>query len=411
MPTQRIEFTGARGQVLAARLDSPESTPRAYALFAHCFTCGKDLRSASTVAAALTAHGIAMLRFDFTGLGGSEGDFANTDFSSNIDDLLAAAAFMRDSGRPVSLLIGHSLGGAAVLAAAGAVPGCRGVAVIGAPFRVDHVLENFGSRLADIEREGEATVSLAGRPFRIQRSFVDDARNHDQAARISALGRSLLVLHSPRDEVVGIDNARQIFESARHPKSFVSLDQADHLLTRGQDAQYAATIIAAWAARFLPEPEQEAPGAAATGAPVTVSETGAGVFQQAVVAGRHRFFADEPRGTGGLDSGPSPYDFLLAALGACTAMTLRLYARRKDIALTHVSVGLSHQRIHAEDCRDCESASGRVDLIRRWISLEGDLSTEQRRRLLEIADRCPVHRTLEAEVRVVTEETEPGDRS
>jgi putative redox protein len=305
------------------------------------------------------------------------------------------------------LLVGHSLGGAAVLAAAARVPEAKAVATIGAPFEVGHVLERFAARVPEVEARGEAVVDLAGRPFAIRRAFVEEARAQEQAPRIAALGRALLVMHAPSDGVVGVENARAIFEAARHPKSFVALDGADHLLSRREDATYAARVLAAWASRFLAAPEAApAAPAVATGEReeglVVVEETGAGRFQQAVTAGRHRLLADEPAPVGGLGSGPSPYDLLLASLGACTAMTIRLYAERKGLGLRRVVVALRHRKIHAADCAECETREGKLDEIAREIALEGDLAPEERARLLEIADRCPVHRTLRSEVRVLT---------
>ncbi len=406
MRSERFDFPGGNGHRLAARLDQPEAPPRAHALFAHCFTCGKDVHAASRLSAALAAEGIATLRFDFTGLGGSDGEFANTGFASNLEDLVAAADHLRAAGRAPALLIGHSLGGAAVLAAAARVPEARAVAVIGAPFEVGHVLHHLGPHLREIEERGEAMVQLGGRPFAIRRAFVDDVRAQDQAPRIAGLGRALLVMHAPRDAVVGIDEARRIYEAARHPKSFVSLDDADHLLSRREDAAYAARVLAAWASRYLPpaaSPAPEPTEPAADEGLVVVEETGAGRFQQRITAGAHRLLADEPRRVGGLDSGPAPYDLLLAALGACTAMTLRLYAERKGLPLERARVTLRHARIHAADCADCETQEGKVDEITREITLEGaGLDAAQRARLLEIADRCPVHRTLEGEVRIRT---------
>ena len=404
MAGQRIDFPGADGHALAARLDTPPGEPRAWALFAHCFTCGKDIRAASRIAAALTARGIATLRFDFTGLGASEGEFANTGFSSNVEDLLAAARFMRESGRPVSILIGHSLGGTAVLAAAGELPECTAVGVIGAPFDPEHVLDHFADKLDVIESEGEATVTLAGRQFRIRRQFLEDARDQNQARHIRQLRRPLLVMHSPVDAVVDVDNARRIFEHARHPKSYVSLDDADHLLSKPEDAEYAAGVIAAWAARYLPDgagPADEVDEAGGDGG-VTVKELAPDGLAQQVLVGRHRLFADEPEGAGGSDRGPGPYDYLLAGLGACTSMTLRMYARRKGLDLTRVQVSLTHDRIHARDCEACETQTGRLDRITRRIILEGELSDTERKRLLEIADKCPVHRTLRSEVEIRT---------
>lgn len=407
MRTQRLDFPGADGQTLAARLDRPDWEPEAYALFAHCFTCGKDIKAASRIAGALADEGIATLRFDFTGLGGSEGDFGNTGFRSNVEDLVAAARFMREAGWPVGILIGHSLGGAAVLAAANEIPECRAVCTVGAPFQADHVLEHLGDKRERVEADGAAEVTLGGRPFRIGRAFIEETLNQDQAGRIADLRRPLLILHAPGDAIVSIDNARRIFETAKHPKSFVSLDDADHLLTRPSDARYAATVIAAWAARYLDEPAAAAapPVGLAPVEGVEVSETGSGRFQQRVRAGRHAMLADEPETSGGNGTGPGPYDFLLAALGTCTSMTLRMYAQHKGLALDRVSVQLEHDKVHAEDCASCEYDTGRVDRIIRRVHLAGDLTPEQRQRLIQIADRCPVHQTLHSQVTVHTEDS------
>lgn len=403
MRSKRFDFPGGQGHRLAARLDLPDGAPRAHALFAHCFTCGKDIRAAGRLAAALAAEGIATLRFDFTGLGGSDGEFANTGFASNVEDLVAAADHLRGTGRPPAILIGHSLGGAAVLAAAARIPEVRAVATIGAPFEVEHVLHQFAAHVPEVEARGEAQVDLAGRPFTIRRGFVEDVRSQAQGPRIAALDRALLVMHAPLDSVVGIDNARQIFQAARHPKSFVALEGADHLLSGPGDAAYAAKVLAAWASRFVAAPEAAMPAATpAEPGVVLVEETGAGRFQQAVTVGRHRFLADEPVSYGGTDTGPGPYDLLMASLGACTTMTIRMYAERKGIALARVSVALRHAKIHAADCAECETREGKIDRITREIRLEGALSAEERARLMEIADRCPVHRTLHAEISIVT---------
>lgn len=401
MRAERFDFPNADGHLLTGLLESPDADPVAYALFAHCFTCSKESRAARRIAEALAARGIATLRFDFTGLGASEGDFANTGFSSNVSDLVAAADHLRAVRRAPALLIGHSLGGAAVLAAAGRVPEATAVVTIGAPSDPTHVTDLFGTGLEEIRARGEGEVVLGGRRFRIRREFLDDVGEQTLLADVAALGRALLVMHSPTDDVVPIDNASQIFLAARHPRSFVSLDDADHLLARRRDAVYAADVIAAWAARYLPE---AAPPAPDDGSPrsVQVDETGTGRYQQAVTVGPHRFTADEPVSVGGDDSGPSPYDLLLAALGACTSMTLRMYAERKKLPLDRVSVRLQHSKIHAADCASCETAAGMVDRIDRLITLEGDLDDTQRARLHEIADRCPVHRTLHSEVDIRT---------
>jgi uncharacterized OsmC-like protein/fermentation-respiration switch protein FrsA (DUF1100 family) len=401
MPAERFDFVNAQGQRLAALLDLPGGEPKAYALFAHCFTCGKDVSAARRIAQALTVLGIGVLRFDFTGLGASEGEFANTTFSSNVADLLAAAGALRKRRRAPAILIGHSLGGAAVLAAAAEVPEARAVVTIAAPSDPAHVTGLFRDRLADIAQQGEIEVALRGRTFRISRAFVDDVAEQRLREKVSQLRKALLIFHSPTDELVGIENASQMFEAAKHPKSFVSLAGADHLLSRPSDASYVAQVIAAWAERYLDLPE---PQPAATDTKVVVSETRRGRFEQDVSIGRHRLLADEPVSAGGLDSGPNPYDLLLAGLGGCTSMTLRLYAERKSLPLDRVSVRLSHSKLHAADCDSCETKEGMIDRIERVITLEGELDDDQRARLLEIADKCPVHRTLTSEIEIRTRE-------
>jgi putative redox protein len=415
--TETVTFTGADGaSTLAARLDGPEGPPLAYALFAHCFTCGKNNRAAAGIARALAGRGIGVLRFDFTGLGDSEGEFANTDFSSNVGDLIAAATWLRRNRAAPALLIGHSLGGTAVLAAAEALPEVRAVCTIAAPADPAHVRRLLTGATAEIESRGEATVALGGRPFRIRKAFLDDIDGQAMERHIAQLRRPLLLFHGPRDDIVGIDNATRIFVAARHPKSFVSLDDADHLLGREEDAAFVAAMITAWAGRYvteaaaatpvpMPSPPSPAPAIAGPTPPeaVRVTETGEGRFAQMVSFGdRHFVRADEPATFGGDDAGPSPYELLLAGLGACTTMTLRMYAELKKLPLERVSVVLRHDKIHAEDCRDCETKAGKIDRIRREITLTGALDDATRQRLLEIADRCPVHRTLHGEVLVET---------
>lgn len=402
--SSKITFTGIDGQTLAARLDSPAGPVRAYALFAHCFTCSKDIFAASRIARGLAEKGIAVLRFDFTGLGASEGEFANTNFSSNVQDLLAAAEHLRQHYQGPAILIGHSLGGAAVLAAAGDIPECKAVATIGAPADPAHVAHNFQPNLEEIEAKGEASVQLAGRSFTIKKQFLDDVREQRLSQRVASLKRALLVFHAPLDETVGIDNATQIFVAAKHPKSFVSLDKADHLLSRHEDAGYVAEVLAAWAARYLPSTDKDEKETQPVKG-VVVRSTGQGRFTQEVLARHHRLLADEPKNVeGALDLGPSPYEYLLAGLGACTSMTLRMYADRKGWPLEGVSVALDHGRIHSEDCSDCDTKEGKVDEISRELTLSGPLDQAQRKRLLEIADMCPVHRTLENEIKIRTRE-------
>ena len=403
MPSERFQFTGEGGHQLAAALELPEREPLGYALFAHCFTCGKDGLAAKRIAVALAAKGIAVLRFDFTGLGSSEGDFANSTFSSNVADLVRAADHLRDTRKGPAILIGHSLGGAAVLAAAAQIPDAKAVVTIAAPSDPAHVTGLLGDRIEDIRKHGKVEVSLAGRPFHITREFLDDIAEHNLMAQVTQLHKALLIMHSPTDDTVGIDNATRIFVAARHPKSFVSLAGADHLLTARRDAAYVADVIAAWVERYFDPaaPEQPADPGEVPGQ-VVVRETRVGKFQQTVAVGPHRMLADEPVAAGGADTGPGPYDYVLAGLGACTSMTMRLYADRKSLPLERVTVTLKHSKIHAEDCAECETRVGMLDQIERVISMEGALDSEQRKKLMEIADKCPVHRTLKSEIRIVT---------
>jgi putative redox protein len=403
--SEKITFVGADGESeLAARLDLPAGKPRAFALFAHCFTCTKDIFAASRIAEGLTDHGVGVLRFDFTGLGASEGEFANTSFSSNIGDLLAAAEWLRARHEAPKILVGHSLGGAAVLAAAASVPEAKAVCTIAAPADPGHVRHLFQGNLADIEANGEAEVLIAGRPFRVAKQFLDDIGAHKLEDAIAKLRVALLVFHAPLDNIVGIDNATRIFVAAKHPKSFVSLDDADHLLSRREDAVYVADVIAAWAGRYVGAVEQATlPELTAAEGTVVVGETGEGKFAQVIsVGGKHTLLADEPVTYGGADTGPAPYDFLLAGLGACTTMTMRMYAERKGLPLERALVTLKHGKVYAEDCEHCETETGKIDRIEREVELLGPLGEADRRKLLEIADKCPVHRTLHSEVWVET---------
>ncbi len=392
-----IQFPGALGSTLAATLELPEGQPRGFALFAHCFTCSSQTHATSAVSSALARHGYAVLRFDFTGLGSSGGDFAETTFTSNIDDIVAAADWLGANWAQPTLLIGHSLGGAAVVAAAARLPAVLAVATIGAPANPDHVRHVFsGTSAPDNHR---VAVDIGGRPFLIGRDFLDDIAAQPQAQRLADLRRALLVLHSPTDTVVGIDNARLIFESARHPKSFISIDGADHLLSGRRDAEYAAALIATWAQRYLP-PAADAPSEGP--AQVSVSEADTHGYEHMASNGRHQWTLDEPPAVGGQDRGPNPYDSVLAALGACTSMTMRMYARRKGWDYGSTTVVLRHRRIHAADCASCDTDIGMVDQIERDIILDPALSPEQRAALLGIADKCPVHRTLTNEVQILT---------
>jgi uncharacterized OsmC-like protein/alpha/beta superfamily hydrolase len=403
MPTERFQFTGEGGHQLSAALELPDGEPAAYALFAHCFTCGKDTLAAKRISVALAARGIAVLRFDFTGLGSSEGDFANSTFSSNVADLVRAANHLRTTHKAPSLLIGHSLGGAAILAAAGQIPEAKAVATIAAPSDPVHVTGLFKEHIDNIRAQGEVEVSLAGRPFRIKREFLDDVAEHELMKDITGLHKALLIMQSPVDDTVGIDNATKIFVTAKHPKSFVSLDHADHLLTKPADALYAADVIVAWASRYIDTAKPaKAMDLAEEPRRVVVQETRKSKFNQIITVGPHHLVADEPKAAGGEDAGPGPYDFLLAGLGACTSMTMRLYAERKSLPLDRVTVTLKHSKIYAKDCAECETRDGMLDQIERDIAMDGALDAEQRKKLMEIADKCPVHRTLTSEIRIVT---------
>jgi len=402
---EKFEFTGHDGSRLAALLERPDGPYHATALFAHCFTCGKDIVAASRISRALVRRGYAVMRFDFTGLGSSDGDFANTNFSSNVQDLVAATVALRERGLAPALLVGHSLGGTAVLAAANQVAECRAVATIGAPADARHVAAQFGSDIARIEADGQAEVSLAGRPFTIKRQFLEDIEK-TSTAHLAGLRAALLVLHAPLDATVSIDEAGRIFTAAKHPKSFIGLDGADHLLSRSVDAERVAEMIAVWAGRYVESDAvaaETAPRPTIAAGEVRVREND-GKFLQNVFSDTHHWLSDEPTGVGGTDLGPDPYEHLLAAVGTCTAMTLRMYASRKNMALEKATVTLRHSREHRRDCDGCEDTPKKLDVIERDIELLGTLNDDERRRLMSIADRCPVHRTLEGELDIRTRE-------
>jgi len=402
MKSKKVSFVNAAGDILAGRLDLPEDEkPFAYALFAHCFTCGKDVKAAAYLARALCREKIALLRFDFAGLGESEGDFAATTLSGNVDDLVAAADWLAAEAQAPQLLIGHSFGGAAALRAAHRIDSVRAVVTIAAPYDPEHVTRHVLPVSEQLQSEGEADLEIAGRPLRLKRDLLDDLSGGDPQQAISGLDRALLVMHAPGDAVVGIDNARRIYQAARHPKSFISLDDADHLLDNREDARYAGRMIAAWAMRYLELAEDSGIECAVEDNRVTV-RTGHEDFFTEMFANGHSLVADEPTAVGGSNRGPTPYDYLLAALGACTSMTVQMYARRKNWPLEWAVSRLRHDKVHARDCADCETREGKIDHFERELELVGELDETQRAKLLEIAEKCPVHRTLHAEVKVRT---------
>ena len=402
MSTQKVEFQNTDGESLVGRLELPaDRHPHSFTLFAHCFTCNKNLQAVRNISKALTDKGFGVLRFDFTGLGESEGDFSDTNFSGNVEDLVAAAQFLKDHHQAPELLIGHSLGGAAVIFAASQLPSVKALATIGAPSHPTHVKHLFQSSLTEIEQSGRAEVRLAGRPFTIKKQFVEDLERQSLGETAKSLRKPLLILHSPQDDTVGIKNAEEIYKAAHHPKSFVSLDGADHLLTDKADSLYAGEVIGSWAFRYLGLVQRQT-DSLKTNSQVVASLDAEDGFTTRMKVGNHLMTADEPEHFGGNDFGPSPYEYLTAGLSACTVMTLQMYAKRKKWALDNVEVHTSYGREHAQDCDACENDSAKIDTFNKTLILRGDLSEEQKVRLLEIADRCPVHKTLLSPTQVVT---------
>jgi putative redox protein len=402
MLLEKISFENRSGDELAASLDMPlGGAPRAYAIFAHCFTCSKDLKALRNISNALNRAGIGVLRFDFTGLGESEGEFAETNFSTNVSDIIDAARWLETNRGSVQLLVGHSFGGSAVLKAAEILDDVRAVATIAAPAHPDHVAHLFLDDYREIEMTGEARVEIAGRMFPVRRQFIEDIQETSMLQTLERLRKPALVLHGPLDNVVGIDNARQIFEALHHPKSYISLDQADHLLSDPRDSRYVGNVIASWAGRYLDPWDSEV-------YPLTGDRVVVGIgeerYRSDIWARGHRCVSDEPESHGGQGVGPTPYDFLIGALGACTTMTLRMYADRKEWPLESVRVRLRHQKVHASDSDEAEKKSGLIDHVEREIEIYGDLDEAQRKRMMEIADRCPVHRTLKGDIAIVTTE-------
>jgi len=402
MNLQKVSFQNKKGQNLAGRLELPANRyPHNFVIFAHCFTCTKNLSAVRNIGKALTANGFGVLRFDFTGLGESDGDFENTNFSGNVEDLIAAADYLENNYSAPTLLVGHSLGGAAVIFASAQIKAIKAVATIGTPSNPTHVQNLLKSGLEEIEASGKAIVNLSGRDFTIKKQFLDDLESQALPKILNGLRKPLLILHSPQDDTVGIKNAEEIYIAAHHPKSFVSLDGADHLLSNKTDSQYAGEVISGWAKRYLAiDSEQQEPK---TKHQVAASVGGEDGFTTQMKVGNHYMIADEPIDVGGNDFGPSPYELVSAGLSACTAMTIQMYAKRKGWQIDNIEVHTSYSRTHAADCEDCEAENTKIDTFHREIKLTANLDEKQQKRILEIADKCPVHKTLHSENQVITE--------
>ena len=399
MNYNKVKFKNKEGIELTGHMELPlNQEPHTFVLFAHCFTCNKDFFAVRNISRALSKKGYGVLRFDFTGLGESEGDFADSNFSGNVEDLVAAAEFLGKEHRAPSLLVGHSLGGAAAIFASEKLDSVKAVATIGAPSSQTHVTHLIEDELSEIQKQGKATVNLGGRKFTIKEQFLKDLKERELKHFIKDLKKAFLVMHSPQDRVVEIKNAEELYIAARHPKSFVSLDGADHLMSKTEDSMYAGKVIAAWASRFLDIPKEQELYTEHE----VVANLGEEGFTTQMRAGKHYFVSDEPEKSGGKDFGPSPYDFLSAALAACTSMTIQMYVRRKKWPLKNVETHVNHHKSHAEDCDNCERNTAKVDVFDREISLEGNLNEEQTQRVLEIADKCPVHRTLSNKLKITT---------
>jgi len=401
MKSSKVEFQNQNGHTLSANIDWPtDQKPVAFALFAHCFTCSKDLHASRSISRGLNQKGVAVMRFDFTGLGKSEGTFEDSSFATNLQDLIAACNFMEEHYESPQLLVGHSLGGAAVLRIGAKLDSVKAIATIGAPSDPEHVTHLIAEKEAEILETGEATVDIGGRPFKIKASFVEDLKNRSLSNTIKGLrGKGLLILHSPQDTIVGINNAKDIYNLAHHPKSFVSLDGADHLLSNKEDGEYAGAIIGQWLTRYISLPKRLTNNTSHQ----VVAELGPTGYTTEIQVGNHRLLADEPASVGGDDLGPSPYDLVSAGLAACTTMTLHMYARRKGWPLEHVTVYINHSKDYATDCESCEETTSKIDQFERKITVYGALNHTQIQKLRSIADKCPVHKTLHSPVEVHTE--------
>lgn len=400
MGATTIKFNNNEGATLSGKLELPvDGKPSHYAIFAHCFTCSKDLKAVRNITLALSQNGIGVLRFDFTGLGQSEGDFADTNFTSNVNDIAAAAAYLKEHYKAPSLLIGHSLGGTAVLMAGSQMDSIKAIATIGAPCEPEHVLHMLHQDIEKIREEGKATVRLAGRDFNIKSQFIEDLENQGMSKILKEMrGKALLVMHSPQDDTVHVQNARNIYEIAHHPKSFISLDGADHLLSSSKDSVYAGKLISSWVERYLPAKKKEKLSTKEQ----VVARLDEGPFLTEIAAGNHNIIADEPLSVGGNDLGPGPYELVAAGLGACTAMTIKMYVNRKGWPLEEVKVHLNYDNRYVEDCENCENEDRKIGRFERIVEIKGDLDEKQKQRIMQIANKCPVHKTLEQGVTIHT---------
>lgn len=400
MSTEKITFENSRGEKLSARIEFPiDQKPHNFAIFAHCFTCNKNFKAVRHITKALSIEGFGVLSFDFTGLGESEGDFSESTFSSSVDDLVCAAEYLKKNHQPPSMIIGHSLGGAAAILAAGQTEEIKAVATIGAPSMPQHVKNLLQDGVEEIRAHGEATVSIGGRPFKIKRQFLDNLENQNLLGVVQKMRKAFLFMHSPHDRIVGIENAEQLYKAAFHPKSFISLNGADHLLSDEKDACYAGSVIANWAERYLEIPAAKE---LRTESHIVAYLDTKEKFTTEIKADQHRLVADEPESFGGNDFGPSPYQLLASGLAACTVMTLKLYVERKKWDLREVFCHIRHEKTHLEDCVNCEDPKSKIDKFTREIELIGELNNEQKMKLVEIADKCPVHRTLEGKAHIET---------
>lgn len=399
MESIKVSFKNSESIELKGILELPTGrNPHTYVLFAHCFTCNKNFHAPTNISRSLSRQGYAVLRFDFTGLGESEGDFPDTNFSGNVEDLIAASEFLSKEYEAPKILIGHSLGGAASLFAAKSIPSIKCIATINAPSSLEHVQKHFSGSLKEISEKGSADVKIGGRSFKIKEQFIKDLKKNSDQTALDEITTALLILHSPQDDIVPISHAEKLYRAAKHPKSFISLDGADHMLSNKKDSQYAGKMIAAWAEKYLDLNEEEE---VVTDHQV-IAELGKEGFTTTISVGKHHFIADEPKSLGGMELGPNPYEFVSSGLAACTSMTIQMYARRKKWEIEKVETHVSYNKKYASDCENCEDKSAKIDTFQREIIIKSELDEKQLNRLLEIADKCPVHKTLTSVAEIIT---------